>query len=157
MSGFYEEVLEGETCVRTAPGARHELICGRLHAAVREALASNSAARLLAARDVVQISPGSLVRPDLAIVTSATGKPWLAAEIVDSHDHQTDTVRKKELYENVRLPRLWMVDPRYDNLEVYHGGPHGLALAGILAGDEVLKEQLLPALTLKIRDLFAAA
>jgi len=30
------------------------------------------------------------------------------------------------------------VDPRYDNVEVYHSTEWGLALKGILAGSEVL-------------------
>ena len=71
-----------------------------------------------------------MLRPDLALVTAATGKIWLAAEIVDSHDHRPDTVLKKGLYEDYNLARLWMIDPRYNNGELYHGddlrpGPEG--------------------------------
>ena len=96
------------------------------------------------------------MRPDLALVTAATGKLWLAVEIVSSTDHRWDTVTKKELYEQYALPRLWMVDPRYDNVEVYHGTPHGLALQHIYAGREMLGEKLLPALRLQVAALFAA-
>ena len=65
-------------------------------------------------------------------------------EIIDSADHRADTVLKKEIYEEFKVPRVWMVDPRYDNVEFYHGTPHGLALKGILAGKEILQEGLLP-------------
>ncbi len=47
-----------------------------------------------------------------------------------------------------------MVDPRYDNVEVYHGGQHGLALKQILALREILTEPLLPAFQYAIADLF---
>jgi Uma2 family endonuclease len=51
---------------------------------------------------------------------------------------------------------LWMVDPRYDNVEVYHCNQYGLILKGILAGREVLAERLLPEFQLTIAELFAA-
>jgi Uma2 family endonuclease len=155
MSVIYEEIIHGETIVRSAPGTRHEQICALLHARVSASLAADSPARLLAPRSVVQLSAGVLLRPDLALVTAATGKMWLAAEIVDSHDHRPDTVLKKTLYEDFNLPRLWMIDPRYNNIEFYHGTPQGLALRGILAGRERFQEPLLPDFQLTVDELFA--
>jgi Uma2 family endonuclease len=95
------------------------------------------------------------MRPDLALVAAATGKIWLAAEIINAYDHRADTVVKKNAYEEAKLPRLWMIDPRYDNVEVYHGGPYGLALKRILANAEVLDDPLLPGLKLVVKELFA--
>jgi Uma2 family endonuclease len=154
MSQAYEEILEGETLVRSAPGPRHETICQRLHERVTASLQNNVATKILAARSIIQISPGTMVRPDLALVTAATGKAWLVAEIVDSRDHRADTVLKKQIYEDLNLPRLWMIDPRYDNVEIYHGTPHGLALQKILAGRELVRESLLPQLALTVNELF---
>jgi Uma2 family endonuclease len=154
MSGTYQEIIQGETLLRAAPGTRHEKICSRLHERVSSALESNAATRLLPPRSVVQIGPGILLRPDLALVTAATGKLWLAAEIVNSTDHRLDTVLKKNIYDDFKLPRLWMIDPRYDNVELYHGTPYGLALKGILAGAETVTEPLLPNFVLTVADLF---
>lgn len=154
MADHYEEIIEGETLRRAAPGARHEAVCARLHAAVTASLATMTTARLLAPRTLVQLSAGTMLRPDLTLVTAATGKVWLIAEVIESGDNHTDTVMKKTFYEELNLPRLWMVDPRYDNLEVYYGSQYGLALKGILAGREVLTEKLLPQLSLSMHDLF---
>jgi Uma2 family endonuclease len=155
MSGPYEEVIEGESILRFAPGDRHELVCRRLHEVVARSLQGVAVARLLPPRTVVQMSPGTLLRPDLTLVTVANNKVWLIAEVVDSDDHRTDTVTKKQLFEDLNLPRLWMVDPRYNNVEIYHGSPYGLALKRILAGQELLQESLLPALRLTMDELFA--
>jgi Uma2 family endonuclease len=155
MSVIYEEIIHGETLVRSAPGTRHEAICTRLHARISAGLTANSSARILAPRSIVQLSAGVMLRPDLALVTAATGKIFLAAEIVDSQDHRPDTVLKKGLYEEFNLPRLWMIDPRYDNVEFYHGTTYGLALKGILAGRELLQEPLLPNFQLTVAELFA--
>ena len=154
MSATYEEILYGESIVRRAPGTRHEAICQRLHGCVQASLAKTFTTQLLLPRSIVQLNPGTLVRPDLTLVTAATGKPWLLAEIMDSDDHHADTVIKKAIYEETKLPRLWMIDPRYDNVEIYHGTEYGLALKGILAHREFLSEALLPDLQISIARLF---
>ncbi len=101
------------------------------------------------------MSEATTICPDLALVAAATGRLWLAAEIVNSEDHRLDTVVKKQIYEDIKVARLWMIDPRYDNVEVYHSTEYGLMLKGILAGREVLTEQLIPEFQLVIAELFA--
>ena len=156
MSEPYEEVLCGSAVTRRGPGVRHEMICRRLHEVVRAGVSNLASTRLLECRTQVKLAPGTLVCPDLALVTVATGRLWLAAEIVSSDDHRTDTVVKKQVYEDLKLPRLWMIDPRYDNVEVYHNSEYGLLLKSILAGSEVLSEKLLPEFQITIADLFRA-
>ncbi|HWF20107.1 MAG TPA: Uma2 family endonuclease [Verrucomicrobiae bacterium] len=156
MRDPYEEILEGEICLRLPPGERHEAICERLHTRVAGSLASLTCARLLPARSPVQLSRETKVRPDLALVAAASNKLWLVAEVVNSGDHNPDTVLKKTLYEQAHLPRLWMVDPRYNNVEVYHGSEHGMVLKQILAIREILSEPLLPKFQYVIEDLFKA-
>jgi Uma2 family endonuclease len=156
MNESYEEILEGEKILRRPPGARHELICRRLHDWVHASVADLTGTRLLPVRTQVAVTSGTRVCPDLALVAVPTGKLWLAAEVVSSDDHRVDTVVKKEIYEAIRLPRLWMIDPRYDNVEVYHGTAHGLVLKGILAGREVLAEKLIPEFQLTVMELFGA-
>src|SRR5437667_10266103 len=152
MSEPYEEIVEGEPYFRKPPGGRHGLICSRLHDSIATSLAGISTTRLLPRRSVVQISSGTIVRPDIALVTVATGKIWLVAEIISSDDHRPDTVMKKQLYEELNSPRLWMIDPRYDNVEVYHGSQYGCMLRGILHGTQLLTEQLLPSLNVTNAD-----
>ena len=155
MSKPYEEILDGATLPRSAPGGRHEEICDRLHAAMTASVANLAGTQLLAPRTRIQVSRSTAICPDLALVTMATGKLWLAAEIISRDDHHADTVVKKEFYEKIRVPRLWMVDPRYDNVEIYHSLEFGLALKGILAGREVLTENLIPEFQFVIAELFA--
>lgn len=154
MSEPYAETLNGALLVRPGPGDRHELICARLHRLVHASVANFTGTRLLPPRAQVRLCADSTVCPDLSLVTAATGKLWLAAEIVSSGDHAPDTVVKKQIYEEVRLPRLWMIDPRYDNVEVYHASSYGLVLKEILAGSEILSEKLLPEFQVTIKELF---
>ena len=155
MSLPYEEILDGTSLPRSAPSLRHELICARLHTAMAASVANLGSTQLLAPRTKIQVSRATAICPDLALITAATGKLWLAVEIVHTGDHHADTVIKKEVYEHVRVPRLWMIDPRYDNVEIYHSTEFGLALKGILAGSEVLSEKLVPEFQFVIAELFA--
>ena len=156
MSRPYEEILGGETLARSAPDPRHEAICDRLHAALTAGVSNVSATQLLAPRTKIQVARNTALRPDLALITAASGKLFLAVEIVSRDDHQADTVVKKEIYEQIRVPRLWMVDPRYDNVEVYHSTQFGLQLKVILAGSEILSEKLIPEFQIVVKELFAA-
>ena len=141
MSRPYEEILDGASFPRSAPGARHETICDRLHAAMTASVANLAGTQLLAPRTESSVSPvhGDLPRPR---ARDRGHRQTLAG----GGNHQprrspADTVVKKELYEDIRVPRLWMVDPRYDNVEIYHSTEWGLKLKGILAGSEVLTEK----------------
>jgi len=119
-------------------------------------VANLGSTQLVAPRTKIRVSHSTTICPDLALLTAATSRLWLAVEIVHTGDHHADTVVKKEVYERIRVPRLWMVDPRYDNVEIYHSTEFGLALKGILAGSEVLAEKLVPEFQFVIADLFAA-
>lgn len=155
MSESYEETIQGEKILRPPPGPRHELICARLHAALQASVANFASTKLLAIRSDISLGGGNEFCPDIALVTAATGKLWLAVEVVSSEDHKPDTVFKKEVYEAARVPRLWMVDPRYDNVEVYYATTYGLRLQEILATKDVLTEKLLPEFQMTMTELFA--
>ncbi len=157
MSRSYEEILDGATLPRYAPGDRHEQICERLHREMAASINGLASTQLLAPRTRVQVSRITTLCPDLALVMAASGKLFLAVEIVSRDDHHADTVLKKEIYDRIRVPRLWMIDPRYDNVEVYHSFEFGLQLKGILAGGEVLAEKLIPQFKLPVVELFAGA
>jgi len=150
----YEETIDGLPMLRLAGSNRHETLCQRLHERVRSGLDGNTVVRLLEPRSPVEVGVGTVLCPDLALVMRANGRLWLAAEVIQAGDHQPDTVLKKYLYEDLRVPRLWMVDPRYDNVEVYHATPYGLMLKGILAGRELLNEPVLASFSYSMRELF---
>ena len=157
MTDPYEEIVCGERLLRLPPRPRHEEILARLHQRVSASVASLATTRLLERRTAIEVQSDTLLRPDLALVTTANDKLWLVAEVISSDDHHADTVEKKSVYEELKLPRLWMVDPRYDNVEVYHGTPYGLTLKQVLAGRETLTEALLPGFQFALHELFAGS
>ena len=157
MSAVYEEIIQGESLQRSAPNRRHEEILERLHTFVAAALPDAAGLRLSSPRALLELTPGDWLHPDLMLIDQQSNEPYLVAEVIGSRDHTPDTVTKKALYEASHVPRVWMIDPRYDNVEIYHDTRYGLALKGILAGKETLSDKRLPALRLTIESLFAQA
>ncbi len=156
VSEPYEEKLNGQKLLRAAPGVRHELIRSRLHRLMLASVADLPGLRLHEPRASISLSIATQICPDLALTNAASGDIFLIVEVISRDDHRPDTVTKKEIYEDFRVPRLWVVDPRYDNVEVYSQSEYGLRLRGILAGQEVLSEKLLPEFQVVIAELFAA-
>ena len=159
MSEPYEEIINGETVLRLPPRPRHEQILQRLHKRISGAVAQLSTTRLLPPRTRIDIGSGDQhrLRPDLALVTAASDRLWLVVEIISADDHHADTVDKKGVYEEMKLPRLWIIDPRYDNVEIYHGTPYGISLKKILATRDLLTEALLPGFQMGVHELFAGS
>lgn len=155
MSEPYEEILNGQKWLRAAPGVHHELICDRLHQLMVASVADLPGLRLSDRRTPISLSEATHISPDLALLNAATGEIYLAVEVISREDHRVDTVTKKEIYEDFRVPHLWMVDPRYDNVEVYAQSAFGMRLQTILAGREVLAQKMVPEFAVVIAELFA--
>ena len=155
MSEPYEEFLDGEKFLRLPPRGRHEEICQRLHERFAACVVALSSCKLLPPRTAVQVAERTVLRPDLALVTADNERLWFVVEVINHEDHHADTVEKKTIYEQLKLPRLWMVDPRYDNVEIYHGSTYGLALKHIAANRDLLTESMLPGFQLAVTELFA--
>ena len=107
MSEPYEENY-WRSHVTVATVTRHELICQRLRAIIRQHRQFPGERSCPAPQRTPPRCPQHRL-PRSGVVTAATGKVWLIAEVVSSEDHHVDTVDKKQIYEAIKLPRLWMV------------------------------------------------
>lgn len=155
MPDPYQELIDGESFLRGPLNAPHELICDRLHAWVARHLPVNSVLKLLPRRSSVALRPGTDICPDLALVRRDNNDLYLAAEVLQPGDHHPDTVLKKQVYSDCRSPRLWIVDSRYQNVELYGTGPAGFRLERILASHEALTDAALSGASHPVADIFA--
>jgi Uma2 family endonuclease len=151
----YQELIDGETFLRGPLNGPHELLCDRLHFWVARHLPINSALKLLPRRTTLTLRAGTDICPDLALVRRDTNELYLAAEVLQPGDHHPDTVLKKQLYSDCRVPRLWVVDSRYQNVEVYTTGALGFRLDTILAINDSLTDAALSGGAYHISDIFS--
>lgn len=161
MNDAYEELISGQRVQRRSPTPEHETLVARLHRLVSKSLPLNSTLRLLGPRAELELDGHSVLRPDLAIVQmrpavggSQRVQLYLVAEVLQAGDHHVDTVAKKQIWSDGMLPRLWIVDPRYFNVEVYGCGAHGFTLLEILANHHPLTDPHLPGFSPSMPDLF---
>jgi Uma2 family endonuclease len=161
MNEAYEELIAGQRVQRRTPTPEHETLVARLHDLVAKNLPLNSTLRLLGPRAELELDGRSVLRPDLAIVQmrrteggSQRVQLYLVAEVLQPGDHHVDTVAKKQIWSDGLLPRLWIVDPRYFNVEVYGCGERGFSLLEILANHHPLTDPHLPGFCPTMPEIF---
>ena len=155
MADPYEEVLDGRPLIRGPINGPHELLCDRLHAWVAHNLPHNSALQLLRRRSLVKLRPDTEIRPDLALIRRNDPRLYLAVEVLQNSDRHPDTVIKKNILAACLVPRLWIVDGRYQNIELYVTNGGRFRLEAILTDNDLLSDAALSGARYLLSDLFA--
>ena len=113
------ELIDGELLVSPAPGWSHQevlkVLCFTLHAACPREL------RVLAAPFAVRMDHFNELQPDVLVTrfTDLTEEnlpraPLLAVEVISPSSGLRDRSLKKAVYERMRVPSYWLVDPNRD-------------------------------------------
>jgi Uma2 family endonuclease len=155
MPDPYEEIIHGRPLIRGPINGPHELLCDRLHQWVAESMPRNSALRLLPRRGLVKLQPDTEIRPDLSLVRRNDPRLYLAVEVLQQSDRHPDTVTKKNIFAACLVPRLWIVDGRYQNIEIYVSNGGRFRLESILTGNDLLSDSALSSGRYPLNELFA--
>lgn len=112
------ELLEGMLLVTPAPGSAHQVVLGRLLAALHPFLDVERKAHVVSPGEI-EIAPKTLLEPDLLVfpATYAPGTPWrairgwwLAAEVFSSSSRVYDRDYKRDAYLSLGVDEVWLVD-----------------------------------------------
>ena len=155
MADPYEEVFDGRPLIRGPINGPHELLCDRLHQWVAKNLPRNSALHLLPRRSLVKLRPDTEIRPDLALMRRNDPRLYLAVEVLQPSDRHADTVIKKNILAACLVPRLWIVDGRYQNIELYVTNGGRFRLEAILTDNDLLADAALSSARYPLAELFA--
>lgn len=122
------EAVHGELLVTPSPRLLHQLIVGRLHTALATYLQEQPVGVLLAAPADISWGADTLVQPDLFVapVDEVRTLDWrqlrhllLVAEVLSPATARYDRFTKRRLYQEVRVPWYWVVDPATEHIEVW--------------------------------------
>ena len=122
------EVVHGELLVTPAPGMRHQEIVGRLAFALTGWLRSGRLGRQYCAPADIRGGPGTLVQPDLFVVSleAARAGEWpaisellLAIEVLSPSTARYDRFAKRRRYQEAGVPVYWIVDAELRQVEVW--------------------------------------
>jgi Uma2 family endonuclease len=122
------ETVHGELLVTPAPRPWHQVVCGRLHAALQTYLERSGIGYALMSPADISWGPDVLVQPDVFVVVMDEVRTldWarmrtlpLAVEVLSPSTTRYDRFTKRRLYQEVGVPVYWVVDPDAHAVEVW--------------------------------------
>ena len=161
----YFELERGEVLEMPPPGKYHGFVCGNISAILWHFAASRGRGYVCTndAGVIVDSDPDTVCGPDVTFYEDAqtsdnmdrqyaADPPLLAVEVMSP----TDRINRV----NIRIAQLlsrgvrmvWVIDPEARDVSVYTSGHDPLLLTG---DDTLTAEELLPGVSIPVRDLFA--
>ena len=122
------ETVHGELLVTPAPQAWHQEIVGRVFEKLRPYVRQQGVGHVLASPADISWSDDTLVQPDLFVVDleEARTMKWaqmktllLVVEVASPSTARCDRFTKRRLYQEVRIPAYWIVDPDRRAVEIW--------------------------------------
>lgn len=132
------EIIDGRHFVTPAPSTNHQEVSGNLNDQLRARIRNVGLGRVLYAPLDVHLGRGTVVQPDLVVVTAGgravigakkvTGAPDLLVEILSPSTRRRDRTKKFARYERAGVREYWIVDPKAHLVEQYvlRNGKYGL-------------------------------
>lgn len=163
--GLRRELIDGELYVSPAPVRRHQHAVAVVVAALLAALEPDGGLVYPAPTDVV-FSDDTVVEPDVVALSADAARhlvnpahvdvtPTLVVEVSSPSTRRLDLIAKRALYEREGVPVYWFVDLDADRVDVHvlHEGRYGAPVS--VDGDERLRLDVAPGLTLPVADVLA--
>lgn len=103
------------------------------------------------------------VIPDLVVICDREGlkeniyegAPTLIVEIVSPSNSHHDYIRKLNLYERFGVREYWIVDPRFNSIQINMLNPDGhYEIIGIYNGDEKVSSGVFEGLSMDLGEIF---
>ena len=122
------ELADGKLEVAEMPNDLHQLILGRLFAAIYAFVMQHRLGQVRFSALPIRLWAGRFREPDLVFMSAAHadritekywGMPDLVAEVISPGNPDHDRVRKKGEYARAGIPEYWVVDPKGRTIEIY--------------------------------------
>ena len=161
----YYELINGYIMKKSAPRPEHQRISMKLSRAIANYLFDNRIGEIFAAPIDVFLDKINAVQPDLIFIASANqekittdgiiGIPDLVIEIISPTSVIRDRVDKKNLYERLNIQEYWIIDPQYQDVEIYTIENNRYELySGVTMFEGELKSKVLEGIVLELTDIF---
>lgn len=115
------EVLDGELFTSPAPSFNHQRVLQVLFRLLDHWVRKHELGEVFIAPAEVEFSPHRLLQPDLFIIPATTGsrprvfsdvgRLLLVAEVQSPNTARADRTKKRDIYQDERVPEYWIIDP----------------------------------------------
>ena len=159
------EVIDGVLYMAPAPGTPHQSASARFITHLMTHIEFAGLGRVLPAPYDVELAPGVVVQPDVAVVLAPhtgiitpsriIGAPDLVVEITSPRTATHDRSRKLQAYARAGVREYWLADPHSQTVELLvlrQGDYHSL---GVFQGQALLPSTVVPVLPVRVEQFFA--
>jgi Uma2 family endonuclease len=161
----YYELINGYLMKKSAPRPQHQNISMYLSIEIGTFVKNRGLGKLFASPIDVFLDDLNAVQPDLVFIPTENqamitddgiiGIPDLMIEIISPSSVLRDRVDKKNLYERLNVKEYWIIDPQYQDIEIYsvQNGRYEL-YSGVTMFEGELKSTIFEGLTIDLAELF---
>jgi Uma2 family endonuclease len=117
--GYRREIIGGSLIVTPAPSGGHQRVTGNLYVTLRSAETAET--MVMVAPYDWKLPDGGSVQPDVMVIRREdfdrsgplppSAVPLLVVEVLSPSNPAQDLAVKRSLYERLRVPAYWIVDP----------------------------------------------
>ena len=159
----YYELEDGELLEMVRPRGKHQLIIGRLFAAIDKYLTRERRGSLWP-EVAVFLTPRHIYIPDLSFLLTENlgrfgddvaieGPPDLVVEVMSPSTASRDKAHKLRVYHAAGVPWYWLVETESLLVTEYRHTSGGYLVNQIVSPDEVFKPAVFPGLALPLAEL----
>lgn len=132
--GYRHEIIDGQHHMNPAPSVYHQAVSRRIQFQLYSQIELTGLGIVADAPIDVELTPHDIVQPDLVVVlkgrkiitpSKIKGVPDHLIEILSPSSDHNDRVLKFDLYEKVRVPEYWIVDPFEHQVHQFRIGASG--------------------------------
>lgn len=159
------QIIGGILDVTRAPTSTHQRVSRNLEFLLLDHVRRNSLGALFDAPVDVILAEDTVVQPDIVFVSrehlsrvaerGIEGPPDLVVELLSPRTRRLDRTTKMRVYAQCGVPECWIVDPDARTFEVFKLNAGAYFLAQAASGDESVRSDLFPDLTIPLPPLFA--
>ena len=165
---YYYEIIDGEMIRKSAPTPMHQRICRKIIVILDRYINERKSGEIFQSPVDVFLDEYNKPQPDLvyvstekkAIITNdgIMGIPDLIIEIISPTSVIRDRIEKKNLYERMSVQEFWLVDPQYEEIEIYSlKNSHYELLSAATTLEGELTSALFKGLTINLADIFSSS
>jgi Uma2 family endonuclease len=158
------ELLNGRLHMVPAPRPYHQRILRKIGFILQKFVNENDLGEVFFAPTDVVLSPTEVVQPDIFLIAkdhmdiiteeNISGSPDLIIEILSQLGRDRDRIIKRKMYAQHGVKEYWIVDPDEKTVELLVLGDEGYRAKGIYSQQESLESDLLPGLTIDLKEIF---
>jgi len=161
----YYELINGYIMKKSAPRPQHQNISMNLSIEIGTFVKKRGLGKLFTSPIDVFLDDLNAVQPDLVFIPTEKqniitddgiiGIPDLIIEIISPSSVLRDSVDKKNLYERLNVKEYWIIDPQYQDIQVYtiQNGRYEL-YSGITMFEGELKSIIFEGIAIDLAELF---